>query len=509
MGLLLSILVGCVGVIELIELLKYKDNEITLKSPACLSYHESDTTENLSFHDSICGLSHSSSLNLSKSARCKLENLHEYSLKVRSELRSRGYDDACTLSDFSCRDIFGMSRPDSRASLDFDLPHDDDDDENDEKHSTYSIDVDNKNDKSINDKYEINKISINELHDKLQSSNSSIDLTTSFDNDDSENELTNNNNKNTSSSTSPQSSTEPVHKSCIKNTKLPTTNYDGDPLVLIQDKSINKNYNKLTTINNRKIIKKSTSILRKPTRLKSRNADISKSAENIAFNNSNKLTKRQRHPERRKSDISVQTNNQYHDESTNTISNDFNEDISTSRQSISVEVQTTFHDYDNLFNELLLPKTGLKKEFINKYDKKLLNFNKFIKSRSLDDCIIDYYYDNDKNLENNLPGISVRNISLFDRDNELYNWNLTKKINSKSCLKISDSQTTNTKTMTKTMHENEEDSIDEEFLDAVEMVTCEPGSINDCINSSNETDKTTRVMQIFYLIFFILIYHSV
>jgi len=88
--------------------------------------------------------------------------------------------------------------------------------------------------------------------------------------------------------------------------------------------------------------KSSTTILRKPTKLKSKNAEISKSAENL----STKKSKKNHDSERRKSDISVQTvRDLLRDMSTNTSpTNSPSLSRSESKKSVSVEVQTVLED---------------------------------------------------------------------------------------------------------------------------------------------------------------------
>ncbi|XP_076630731.1 four and a half LIM domains protein limpet isoform X4 [Colletes latitarsis] len=126
MGLMLSVLIGCVGVLELLACLRHVSDSviITINQPAtpCLSYHE-QTNDNASTHDSICSYSHSTEARMTRGAKQKLENLHEYSLRIRSQLRSRDKNfDYGTLSECSLpRDYFHGSRasPDSRLSPDF------------------------------------------------------------------------------------------------------------------------------------------------------------------------------------------------------------------------------------------------------------------------------------------------------------------------------------------------------------------------------------------------------
>ncbi|XP_076177255.1 four and a half LIM domains protein limpet isoform X3 [Ptiloglossa arizonensis] len=125
MGLMLSVLVGCVGVLELLACLRHVTDGviITINQPAtpCLSYHEQN--DNVSTHDSICSYSHSSDANVPRGAKHKLENLHEYSLRIRAQLRSRDKNfDYGNLSECSLpRDYLSGARltPDSRLSPDF------------------------------------------------------------------------------------------------------------------------------------------------------------------------------------------------------------------------------------------------------------------------------------------------------------------------------------------------------------------------------------------------------
>ncbi|KOC70694.1 hypothetical protein WH47_06734 [Habropoda laboriosa] len=123
MGLMLSILIGCVGALELLACLRHVTDGvvITIDQPAtpCLAYHEA--SDNTSMHDSICSYSHSSDVKLPRGAKHKLENLHEYSLRIRAELRSLDKDfDYSALSQGSREFLLGSrASPDSRLSPDF------------------------------------------------------------------------------------------------------------------------------------------------------------------------------------------------------------------------------------------------------------------------------------------------------------------------------------------------------------------------------------------------------
>ncbi|XP_033231876.1 uncharacterized protein LOC117182856 isoform X3 [Belonocnema kinseyi] len=121
MGLLLSVLIGCVGVLELLTCLRHATNGIPLvteHSAPCLFYHNCDSG-NLISHDYMCSYSHSSHTNFPTNVKHKLENLHEYSLRVRKDISSLGERYEGTLSDSSTKGILGVSRPDSKLSDDF------------------------------------------------------------------------------------------------------------------------------------------------------------------------------------------------------------------------------------------------------------------------------------------------------------------------------------------------------------------------------------------------------
>lgn len=120
---------------------------------------------------------------------------------------------------------------------------------------------------------------------------------------------------------------------------------DDPPRIVDWSTEIGNESAKKTFVSQRKpkSSKSSTTIVRKPTRLKSRNAEISRSAENL---NAKAASKKNRDPERRKSDISVQTvRDLLKDMSTNTSPTSSPPlSRSDSKKSVSVEVQTTLED---------------------------------------------------------------------------------------------------------------------------------------------------------------------
>ena len=123
MGLLLSVLIGCVGVLELLACLRHAYDGVSLideHTAPCLFYHHS-ISDNSSSHDCICSSSHSSQTKFPNNFQYKLENFHEYSIRIRNDLRYLGEFHDGTLSDCSTRDIFHLSRPNSRLSNDFEI----------------------------------------------------------------------------------------------------------------------------------------------------------------------------------------------------------------------------------------------------------------------------------------------------------------------------------------------------------------------------------------------------
>lgn len=121
MGLLLSVLIGCVGVLELLACLRHATNGVPLvieHSAPCHFYHHCDSG-NFRSHDYICSFSHSSHTNFPTNVKLKLENLHGYSLRVRNDISSLDERYEGTLSDSSTKDILGISKPESKLSDDF------------------------------------------------------------------------------------------------------------------------------------------------------------------------------------------------------------------------------------------------------------------------------------------------------------------------------------------------------------------------------------------------------
>ncbi|XP_046421405.1 uncharacterized protein LOC124180219 isoform X1 [Neodiprion fabricii] len=409
MGLLMSVLIGCVGVLELLACLRHVSDGLTPSlGPAapCLSYH-SETSERHSSVNSLCTYSHRRGVGLPRGVRHKLENLHEYSIKVKGELRTldRHFDES-TLSDCSTGDILGNSRPDSRLSLneyeakdewnpDFQPYYGNQNAEHGcrERHQDG---ISCREDQEINSilenlnliptpttkKYERIPTPIpfeNSTEDAWRksrspsSSSTSSERKNSFD-DDSGNEVPTRNSidnssvasqsgrsslgdiKVTRSSASLQKSVNDVesiskHSSDVVRALESSTSVN-DTENLSKSSEIWKEHvdgnGKLKEVSDYQEVaggglnvpksSKSlgTTIVRKATRLKSKNAEISKSAETL---NAKKF-KKVREPERRKSDISVQTTDfdSKCDEATNT-------SRSESRQSVSVQVQTSFEEY--------------------------------------------------------------------------------------------------------------------------------------------------------------------
>ncbi|XP_034186105.2 four and a half LIM domains protein limpet isoform X2 [Osmia lignaria lignaria] len=384
MGLMLSILIGCVGVLELLACLRHVTDGVVIRinQPAtpCLSYHE-PTSDNRSTHDSICTFSHSSDVNLPRGAKRKLENLHEYSLRIRAELRSldKNYD-GNTLSEWSTRELLGEYRPspDSRLSPDFNYlvevsesqeDHEAEVDENRkcERGTSYEDADENwrlessSRDRPLSvitpepDKYVRIPTPIPFVDDELSSSGASSDVGTSFDND-SGNEAptmrsietipvikrykcTSEGGSSIDESDSNEKKRFPRRLSRRSRSKSPESIKNSVKIEEIDTlNAIQGETTKATS--QRKRIKSSSTIVRKPTRLKSKNTEVSKSAENLTARKS----KRHREPERRKSDISMERK-ELRDESTNT--SPFGSPVlsrSKSRKSVSVQVQTSFDE---------------------------------------------------------------------------------------------------------------------------------------------------------------------
>ncbi|XP_076398167.1 four and a half LIM domains protein limpet isoform X3 [Megachile rotundata] len=384
MGLMLSILIGCVGVLELLACLRHVSDGVVIRinQPAtpCLSYHE--PSDNQSTHDSICSFSHSSDVKLPRGAKHKLENLHEYSLRIRAELRSRDKNyDANTLSEWSSREILGEYRqsPDSRLSPDFnylveasELQEDAEDKVRLERETSYEDAAENwrlessSRDRPLSvvtpepDKYVRIPTPIPfGLDDELSSSGASSDVGTSFDND-SGNEAPTMKSVETipvikryKSPSDGGSSIESDSNDKRKSRKMFRRSHSKSPEAKIEDSSPAKtetseklDVQETKVASQRKRIKSSSTIVRKPTRLKSKNAEVSKSAENLT----SRRSKRHREPERRKSDISMQRK-ELRDESTNT-SPMGSPVLSRSESRKSVQVQTSFDD--ELTDEMVL-----------------------------------------------------------------------------------------------------------------------------------------------------------
>lgn len=593
MGLLLSILVGCVGVLELLSSLKRVSNEASISSSGpttpCLSYHGPEI-DNPSFHDSLCGISHSGDIPVPKSARRKLENLHEYSLRVRSELRSFGGSDWSTLSDCSTRDLLSPSRTDSRHSLNFDLLPEDQEDVWTGRGSTRvegtTIFIEYDDPAGNDDKAVIEEITDHEvarlttgtatiadhpdryvriptpipsgMASEFSRSNSSLDHCGSFDNE-SGNELPTRLSFDQApivlgrygddgSSLSPGSSIDEgddvssrVRKkgfTRISRSRSPEVTKTGhrDHVVVksapkFLTNEVNMGYEvsmnesqrvsseagtsmeqveggsakSLGTTQKRIRSSRSTStVLRKPTRLKSKNAEISKSADNLT----GKRTKRQREPERRRSDISVQTikrEDSLRDEWTNTSPTDSEVSLYASRTSVSVEVQTSFDDQplstggiDDYRSTMSfeMPVIGLSesrrdvgvkdRDTIGRKAFKNRRFANAIatKSRSLDD----YSTTNTNWAPVEIGPTLVGALNEPTIDNR-------KKIDANEQRAESNGWRSRGKDTAgeqkRTSSFTEEDSVDEEFLDAEEASTSVSGGgpIEYCIPSTDESDK--------------------
>lgn len=454
MGLLMSILVGCVGVLEILACLRHVSSGSTPSlDPAapCLSYH-SELSEKYSSPNSLCTYSHTRAARLPRGVRHKLENLHEYSLKVKRELRALDkHFDESTLSECSTNEILGNSRPDSSLSLNDYESRDHEWTSNFESYyrlvdATHGEDKDTFDGASpfSNHTEELPRTASDaEISSILKSlalqtpapttyqriptpipfatakddawrksrsaSSSSSERKNSFD-DDSGNEAPTTrsfDNLLTASYTGVssfsgfrviRSSTSP--ENTVNEVKSISRHLSDDVEALDSPRSVNDTENlsgsleiwsardqpsvERAALTNTDYVyanskdpeaKKScyilaststtslgipegsepsrkkrnlqknagTTITRKPTRLKSKNAEISKSAENLKV----KKTKRSKEPERRKSDISIQTVNfnSLRDEATNTSPADSDLSRSESRHRVSVEVQTSFDDH--------------------------------------------------------------------------------------------------------------------------------------------------------------------
>ncbi|XP_029159114.1 paxillin isoform X2 [Nylanderia fulva] len=400
MGLLLSVLVGCVGVLELLACLRHASDGvvISINPPTpCLSYHEPANNDVQSIHDSLCSISHSIDVRFPRSVKHKLENLHEYSLRVRSELRSldKSFDGRSTLSECSSRYLFGGSKPDSRLSPDLNYlveesdeawpdhvdRHDyNDDDFIETKRSLEAINAEIRESlqqvarslaPSEPEKYVRVPTPIPFAHDGKEMSVSSSEVDTSFDQDSGNEAPTMRSfdgppvitKYKDSQSASSVDESEHEERETKRRTQRKSPSRSPDPSKRSKSADVSEEMPKLLNelpkvdsavgpgVQEEKAFvsqkkpksgKSSTTILRKPTRLKSRNAEISKSAENL----STKKSKRSRDPERRKSDISVQTmRDLLRDMSTNTSpTNSPQLSRSESKKSVSVEVQTMLED---------------------------------------------------------------------------------------------------------------------------------------------------------------------
>lgn len=437
MGLLLSILVGCVGVLELLSSLKQVSNEVSNSAAGttspCLSYHE-PSTEIPSFHDSLCSITHSGDIPVSGSVKRKLENLHEYSLRVRSELKSAGGSDWGTLSDCSTRDLLSPSRTDSRhslANLDPSNPNNDEDDAWRTllsvlpTHQTAAIFIEDETTQETNERVTIKDISDLEVEEFItkglvpaktvdqyvrvptpiplglsqEISRSNSSLSSSPDADSGNQAPTRTSFDQASGiSTAYDKSSSSAESSIIKDDDLSSRVKkrgfitisrsrspdfknslsqeqifikSGAKLLINQVQMVQDSLQAASGIDSGSVTSETqvdgtqtrasessqrrsrsdktrgtSTVLRKATRLKSKNAEISKSAENLTTAKG-KRTKRQREPERRKSDISVQTIKQvdsFRDEWTNTSPTNSEASIGASRTSVSVQVQTSFDD---------------------------------------------------------------------------------------------------------------------------------------------------------------------
>ncbi|XP_017883822.1 zinc finger protein 701 isoform X3 [Ceratina calcarata] len=400
MGLMLSILVGCVGVLELFACLRHVTNGVVImiNQPAtpCLSYHE-PLNDNMSMHDSICTFSHSSDANLPRTAKHKLENLHEYSLRIRSELRSLDKSfDYKSLSDFGGRNLLPVSRasPDSRLSPDFNYlvqvsesqPEEDDYRNQYERETSYEDAAENwriessSRDRPLSvtvpepDKYIRVPTPIPfSLDYDSSSSGASSQVGTSFDNDSGNEAPTmrsldaipvikrykSPSEGGSSVDESDYNEQKTLPRKQLRKSRSRTPELRQERAIEVSTEYLKSTENLRSEFGNldvpeeqgetvqsrsqKKKIKSSSTIVRKPTWLKSKNAEVSKSAENLNARKS----KRHREPERRKSDISVQTaSSTLRDEWTNTSPAGSTETLSRSdsRKSVSVQVQTSFEE---------------------------------------------------------------------------------------------------------------------------------------------------------------------
>ncbi|XP_011875595.1 PREDICTED: zinc finger protein 483 isoform X3 [Vollenhovia emeryi] len=430
MGLLVSVLVGCVGVLELLACLRHASDSvvISINPPTpCLSYHKPADNDVQSIHDSLCSFSHSTDVRLPRDARHKLENLHEYSLRVRSELRSldRNFDGRSTLSECSTRYLLGGSRPDSRLSPDLsfspdfsylvrqddetwivqaDRHYNDDDDDDYIETKRFLEKINTEIRESLQqvvrslappqpEKYVRIPTPIPFAREENKISVSSSEVDTSFDKDSGNEAPTMKTFDDFSiverykDSQSASSVDESDHEERKIARRAPRKSSSKSPDLSKKSKNVDiskkmkKHSDDLTKIDStvrpaaeenqteKKTFvsqkkprsgKSSTTILRKPTRLKSKNAEISKSAENL----STKKSKKSYDPERRKSDISVQTvHDLFRDMSTNTSpTNSPSLSRSESKKSVSVEVQTVLEDIlfdDDVLEELVSSVIGL------------------------------------------------------------------------------------------------------------------------------------------------------
>ncbi|XP_076380965.1 four and a half LIM domains protein limpet isoform X3 [Megalopta genalis] len=399
MGLMMSVLIGCVGVLELLACLRHVSDGviITINQPAtpCLSYHE--PVDNMSTHDSICSYSHSDSANLPRGAKHKLENLHEYSLRIRAELRSKdkNFD---YLSEYSPGEFLlrpGCT-PDSRLSPDFDYlveasESGERDDRSVEIEEIYGREYEGETcyeDAGENLRVESSSrdrplslttpepdryvriptpIPFN-VAETYSSSDASSDVGTSFDNDSGNEAPTKKTldslplvkrRQSPSEGGSSRDESDTRQQTRRASRKQLRKSRSPDPAAIqgsigfegFAEQSANTE-NGLVEENRSEVpaegarvsqrkrnIKSSSTIVRKPTRLKSKTSEVSKSAENLT----GRRSKRHREPERRKSDISMQR--LFRDESTNT--SPFGSPAlsrSESRKSVSVLTQTSFDE---------------------------------------------------------------------------------------------------------------------------------------------------------------------
>ncbi|XP_078038822.1 four and a half LIM domains protein limpet isoform X2 [Augochlora pura] len=401
MGLMMSVLIGCVGVLELLACLRHVSDGviITINQPAtpCLSYHEQ--ADNMSTHDSICSYSHSENANLPRGAKHKLENLHEYSLRIRAELRSKdkNFD---YLSEYSPREFLlrpGCT-PDSRLSPDLDYlvevsESGERDDRSVEIEEIYDREYEGET--SYEDAGENLKVESSSrdrplsltapepdryvriptpipfnVTETYSSSDPSSDVGTSFDNDsgneaptkktldslplvkrhESPSEGGSSRDDESDTRQTRRTSRKQYRKSHSRSPDLATSQgsigfeASAEQSANTEDVLVEENRSEVPVegprVSQRKRnIKSSSTIVRKPTRLKSKTSEVSKSAENLT----GRRSKRHREPERRKSDISMQR--VYRDESTNT--SPFGSPAlsrSESRKSVSVLTQTSFDE---------------------------------------------------------------------------------------------------------------------------------------------------------------------